>query len=346
MAKRLSPPEQLARSVAAGAVTLVLGAGVSMSRGVPMWAELTARMWRDIMRTPFRNGWDRHLPRLRELAAGGLGDDVGRAAGFPGHPFELPFAFELMFDALAARDADGAAFARLLRAAIYEHTGDGRAQTHDTLATLATILRREQARPDRRVSRVITFNVDDLLEREVHGDRLWKSAPIVWPLSRESHSPRRARRPPIPVYHLHGFLPRWPGTYPHAPDTLVFTDAQYWKTVAQPSSFANRVVAHALHDSACIFVGISMSDMNLIRWLGLRANAVADDRATQYPGDPDKVRRATRAALQRHFWIRPDADDRSGLVTPLLERRGVTSVPIDSWSSPEFRRLLFGAFAV
>jgi hypothetical protein len=319
MPKRLSPEERFAAGVAGGPVTLVLGAGVSLSRGVPLWGELAAQIWQRA---------------------------TGAALALPprGHPFELQFAFELAASALERRQPRAGAFAELVRAAIYARTVPGRAA--DTLGTLAGILRRDHARTERQVSRVITFNVDDLLEHDVHRRRAWKANPIVWPVSRESHSPRRgrARRRPIPVYHIHGFLPRFPDSYPGAPDTLVFTDAQYWKTVAHPSSFANRVVAHALHDSACVFVGLSMTDVNLIRWLGMRAIAVEADRAAQYAGDDGKIRSSTRQALARHFWIRPDGDDPRGLTSALLERRGVTSVPIDGWGSPAFRRLMLAAF--
>jgi hypothetical protein len=318
MPKRLSPEERFTAGVAGGPVTLVLGAGVSLSRGVPLWGELAAQIWKRA---------------------------TGEALALPprGHPFELQFAFELAASALEERRPSAGSFAELLRAALYARAVPGR--DADTLGTLAGILRRDHARSQRQVSRVITFNVDDLLEENVHRARAWKANPIVWPVARESHSPRRARRRPIPVYHVHGFLPRFQDSYPNAPDTLVFTDAQYWRTVAHPSSFANRVVAHALHDSACVFIGLSMTDVNLIRWLGMRAIAVEADRAAQYAGDGDKIRSSTHQALARHFWIRPDGDDPSGLVSALLERRGVTSVPIDGWSSPAFRRLMLAAFA-
>jgi len=301
-------------------VTLVLGAGVSLARGVPSWSELAGRTGRRA---------------------------TGEPLTAPAHPFGLQFAFELAADALEARAGQGGArapsFAGVLREAIYARAGAPRGQ--DTLSTLAAVVRRDRARREPRVRRLITFNVDDLLEREVHGGRAWKARPLVWPVSRESHSPRRAPRSPVPVYHIHGFLPRWPDSYPDAPDTLVFTDAQYWRTVAQPASFANRVVAHSLHDSCCIFVGLSMTDVNLIRWLGLRAIAVEVDRASQYAGDPERIRASTRHALHRHFWVRPDSDDPTGLVSALLDRRGVASVPIDGWASPSFRRLLLAAFA-
>jgi hypothetical protein len=321
MGKRLSPLERLEHSVAHGAITLVLGAGVSLSRGVPTWRELAARIWKRAH---------------------------GTVLALPGHPFELQFAFELASHALDERRRERtgrlpAPFARALREVIYSRSA-GPARGGDSLSIVAGILRREHPRPDRRIARVITFNVDDHLERDVHRGRSWKARPIVWPVSRESHSPRHAAPRPIPVYHIHGFLPLRPDTYPSAPDALVFTDAEYWSTVAQPSGFANRVVAHALHDSACIFVGLSMSDVNLIRWLGLRAVVVEADRTAQYPGLPEEIRSSTRRALQRHFWIRPDADDPTGLVSALLERRGVTSVPIDGWGAPALRAVLARVF--
>src|SRR5204863_4742116 len=85
---------------------------------------------------------------------------------------------------------------------------------------------------------------------------------------------------PIPVYHIHGFLPSNiasnyggpPGRtfstlYDHM---LVFTDAQYWSTSATALAFANRVMLSALSESQCLFIGLSMTDINLLRWLALR----------------------------------------------------------------------------
>ena len=68
---------------------------------------------------------------------------------------------------------------------------------------------------------------------------------------------------------MHGYLPQRASAPWHepAPDALVFTDAQYWASSASPHSYANRVMATALHDSHCVFVGTSMSDVNVLRWL-------------------------------------------------------------------------------
>src|SRR5215468_3452489 len=50
----------------------------------------------------------------------------------------------------------------------------------------------------------------------------------------------------------------------------VFTDSQYWSTSATTTSFANRVMASALSEGQCVFIGLSMTDINLLRWLALR----------------------------------------------------------------------------
>jgi hypothetical protein len=214
----------------------------------------------------------------------------------------------------------------------------------DTLGTIARILRSEFERPKRRVLRVISLNADDLLEHEIHGSGSWKRAPALWPISRESQHPRRGTPSPIPVYHVHGFLPRARGRYADAPDTLVFTDLQYWNAVAHPHSFSNRIVSHALHDSHCVFIGLSMTDVNLIRWLGIRAVAVQKDREAELTGSSAAVRRGVRSALRRHFWVRTAEADPGGIASELLECRGVSSVVIDDWNGPAFDRLMSRAF--
>ena len=174
---------------------------------------------------------------------------------------------------------------------------------------------------------------------------------MVWSIVRASHHPFRGdvpkgRPPPIPIYHVHGFLPERAGGYMEAPDTLVFTDAQFWECTANPMSFANRVMATALHDSNCIFVGLSMRDVNLMRWLGVRYNEVMEDKHEQHrhlgvPRDPAK---AAARALDRHFWIHAENDDADGLVARMLVRRGVRSVRIPSWDSPDCGEIIRRCF--
>ena len=351
-ARAASHAKALHSAVEERAVTLVLGAGVSKPRGVPDWRELTRLLWGNLLGANQVPAWLRDgreaLGRVRAWAEKSESPELASRLCFDTpHPLADQMAMELM----RARCDDEPRFVEQLRAALYGKP----TRPHDpgdTLGVLSRVLSAEQQSAQRRVLRVITFNADDHLETEVNRGHNPRRDPVLWPIARESGHPRRARgahgKSPIPVYHVHGFLPR-DGASRHwsdAPDTLVFTDAEYWATAASPLTFANRVMAQALHDSSCIFVGVSMYDVNLIRWLGVRYNAIRDDIGAQGAYALASAARArTRDALLRHFWIRRDESDPHGLISDLLLTRGVRAVPLEGWGEP-FQRLLFGAFGL
>ena len=348
---------------------MVVGAGVSFSRNLPSWQNLVEQTWAAHFDTRHSLPW-RLSPADEEalelLARHGVDPDhlqsmrkrLGAAS-----PLAFPMAFELIEERLASKlpRRGGLAFAGALRKLLYRD--EAAARQDDTLAVLADVLRQEQSGRWSRIQRVITFNVDDLLEREVQGDISYRQQPIIWPISRASNHPRRERgangRPPIPVYHLHGFLPKklkaW---HLAAPDTLIFTDAQYWASCASPLSFANKIMSHALHDSHCVFIGLSMTDINLIRWLGIRFNEICDDKREQFKqkaatphsahkrrhGSIEKeIRAAQRRAISRHYWIRTEASA-DWLFRSFFLRRGVASVIIPSWNPPDFQKLMRECF--
>jgi hypothetical protein len=319
-ARRLVSPAEaaLGDKIACGLdVTLVLGAGVSAGTGIPTWPALASRLCRELrVAVP---------PALHETPTAL-------------HPLALPIAFELA-ERAALRGRAPAPFAERLRSALYRELAP--ASPGDTLATLAALLRREQPRERRRIRRVVTFNADDLLETRVNDPRRPYSAPVAWPVTHEAGRVRTERgargRPPVPVYHVHGFLPRAGSAYlrHEAVESLVFTEAQYWASFSEPTSFPNRVLLNALHDSVCVFVGLSMTDLNIARWLGLRFNSIRRDyeRRVRSPRD---ARRALQASLGHHFWIRatPAADSAEAFVTPILITRGVQPIDLPGWGAP------------
>ncbi|MCR9243763.1 MAG: SIR2 family protein [bacterium] len=347
-----------ATDVQSGGVTLVLGAGASLSRGVPSWGRLVHRLWRQAR--PYRDAptWltgDGEAPHplalqilVEELESEARRQERRRlkAAADTARGRETLEQADLF--ALAERQ-----LVEWLTDALYENLrqpADDAAE--DTLATLARLLREDQRRDRRLIRRVISFNADDLLETETNPPKRERSDPILWTLSRGSQKQRRSNgangRSPIPVYHPHGFLPRRRGSGARAaPDVLVFTDAQYWDSVSRSSSFANRVMMNALYDSNCIFLGLSMTDVNLMRWLGLRYGEVVQDKRTEQllkQRGGVKAESSVKAALDRHYWIRPTGDDPDGFITNHLRRRGVRSLAIDGWGEP-LRELLDSAFS-
>lgn len=337
-------------------VTLVLGAGVSKARGAPGWRVLTRKLWQTAFGGEAPIWLGEHataLERIKEWVRANEGAELAeRLCVAQPHPLAHQMALELAALRIGTMPARRRRFVEILRTELYPESAAGKRR--DTLSILARLLTSEQQRDAPRIVRVLTFNADDHLETEANGAHHPKRDPVLWPISRESSHVRTGAgacgRPPLPVYHLHGFLPRASARmiWQQAADTLVFTDAQYWATVASPLSFANRIFAHALHDSACIFIGLSMHDVNILRWLGMRYNAIKNDKASQRAAlglrqDEKAKRRSLRDALDRHFWIRPDRDDRDRLISELLRERGVMSVPIERWGPP-FAALLTACF--
>lgn len=326
------------------AVTLFLGAGIAHSRGVPLWDDVVRRMacWVGELDEDTEL-----LARVRNVVRRDLGDAIAARVVLRAHPLEPQLALEWIAAQLAKNEVrervaerlgiEDASFVALLRRALYSHAHREPRAT-DALGAVARAVRAEYDRwPHRRVLRIITLNADDLLEREVCAD----GVPRLCPIGRPSRHPRWDRRdlpPPIPVYHVHGYLPEDERDPEGSGRTLVFTDDQFWSTTASPLSFANRVVANALYDSQCVFAGLSMRDVNLMRWLALRFEEVVSDARAHGENHPEQ-------ALRRHFWIHTAHDDPTGILRGILARRGVSSVEIASWEDDEFGALLRSCFA-
>jgi hypothetical protein len=105
-------------------------------------------------------------------------------------------------------------------------------------------------------------------------------------------------------------------------------------------------MASALGESHCVFIGLSMTDINLLRWLGLRTLEKERDLSEVIPGLEGKQWHEdnVKDGFRRHFWIRPSSDDPSKLMSKFLDLRGVDSVQIDGWGGKSFRTLLEESF--
>jgi len=318
-----------------GGITLVLGAGISLSAGLPNWEDLAKQMWNHAFPGE-KSPWDAPLEKSpRSL------------------PQFLPIVFEMALEQLK-----GEKFAEALHYYLYKSnprsTKRRTRNSKSSLEVIAHLISQEhRSAGRRRIIRVVTFNVDNLLELTV---RCYTGKQACEGFARADRRIRWNRGDePIPIYHLHGFIPHtrgsrqafWAKNYDHM---LVFTDSQYWASSSKMLSFANRIMGSALNDSHCIFIGLSMVDINLLRWLALRRNELItelDEIYLRYPKHPltgkDRLQdRESRRplTLRQHFWIRPKSDDPSGLLTKFLETRGVRSVGIRSWNGTSFEKLI------
>lgn len=325
-----------------GGCTLVLGSGVSAGRGLPTWEGLARDVW-SVTFGERRSPW-KTSPGVKS-------------------PREVPQFLPIVFE-LAHRKLGQEKFINVLRTTLYGHA---QFPAHDvsfedsceSLAVIGRLIVREFHRGGRRrLNAVVTFNADDLVEQAVFISQPPRKKQWIGNIVRvyARSTGRRLGLPgtgPIPIYHLHGYVPanvdglygKWRTQSPRFFDhTLVFTDAQYWSATAQPLTFANRVMSWMLSESRCIFVGLSMTDINLLRWLALRTLDVERDA--------EEVKRFARNAISRemgfqhvrHLWIRPQKDDPTGFLSDFLTSRGVVSLDIESWDGPHFDRLMRRCF--
>ena len=330
--------QSLVNATRQGGVTLVLGAGVSTPRGIPKWDKLAKVVWQRVF--PSRSSpW--------------IEDDHGQLP--QAVPQFLPIVFELVY-----RELGEAKFFEVLQECLYANATypvDDRSfgKSTESLAVVARVIVNEyKRRQRRRVDAVITFNADDLIEKAVFALQSDDAERAVHSVARSTHFlPAFFGANWIPVYHIHGFLPSKPPLrstrelYEIYEHMLVFTDVQYWSTSAGAMSFANRIMASALSEGRCIFIGLSMTDINLLRWLALRTlerdrdDAEGRRRATWVGSG---FERSLRLQFVRHFWIRPDSNDPSGFLSEFLRLRGVESIQIPGWYGESFSRLMRRCF--
>jgi SIR2-like domain len=332
-----SPQEELIIATTGGGITLVVGAGVSTPRGIPNWDSLARSVWNEVFG---------EKPSPWAVLEG-----VRSAQQLPQF---LPIVFELAY-----RELEEEKFIQVLRQKLYANVThpleeSGFIRSKESLAVIARTIKQERRREGRRrITGVITLNADDLIEQavcKVAGTTSVSSQDqVVVTIARSTHQMlARLRRNPIPIYHIHGFLPSGllqmrSGHYEHM---MVFTDSQYWLTSTSGFSLPNRVMASALLEGRCVFIGLSMTDINLLRWLALRSLERDRDlsETVRHLERPTRVKSTMDLQFNRHFWIRPRSDDPTGFLSEFLGLRGVESVEIDQWAGDSFQKLMRRCF--
>ena len=116
------------------------------------------------------------------------------------------------------------------------------------------------------VRRVITYNYDDLLEQAIGDERIYSSID-----GRNRPSPDS-----LPIYHIHGFVPQEDDS--SYEKNVVFSEDEYHLLYKESFHWSNTEQIHALRNSTCFFIGLSLKDPNLRRLLD-----IANDVGT---GDP------------------------------------------------------------
>ncbi len=211
-----------------GDITLFVGAGVSTEAQLPSWAAL--------------------VKGLLDGSAGEL-DQEDRSLWIDAILAEGPLAAAAIARALRPSDAE---FRRALREALYGGSNPGDFVPGALAQQIAWLKKRLGSQ-----LRIATANYDGLLEVALEKAGL---DPVSY-VRRWAEPEGRAA-----VWHLHGRLMR------NDADTAWLTEGQLVLTEGDYARSAHATwpedfVAECLRTSLCVFVGLSMTDPNFIRWL-------------------------------------------------------------------------------
>lgn len=189
---------------------------------------------------------------------------------------------------------------------------------------------------------VLTSNADNLLELYCEAKTGGKR--VITMVDRASVGDHPDQ---TPVYHLHGtldardenlFRPTPASVPPNElqeltdellPD-LVFRESEYYETIANPASFLNHTPQSFLRRLNALFIGTSLDDLNMRRWLHDSFRERVQHRTSylrefywrQYPD----AKHEARLESLRHFWLRPETEKDKDGKTWVVPKKHVESV--------------------
>lgn len=298
--------EKLSSHLRNGELTLVCGAGVSAGAGVPTWSillnELLGSLIGRKLHTELNNIEDRKL--LAQL-------------------YQDHFAPSSLVVGQYLKNGLGDDFMETIRGALYSES----LQSSDLLEAISDLCRPQRSRES--LNSVITFNFDDLVERSLSSQQI-KYRSIFG-------EGQKAERSELPIYHVHGFLPR-DGELAKA-NEIVFSEDAYHSQFIDPFSWSNLIQLNLLSQNVCLFVGLSLSDPNLRRLLDVSMRKNPDRRANHYVFKKRSNREHLREKIEYLNLTANEAKTARGFVSmwEILEEQdsknlGLNTIWVDDYS--------------
>lgn len=222
----------LSQELRAGRLTLICGAGVSVDAGIPSWDALLLNLLK------------RMISRISQ----------GGSSSFKNadpNEFQKRYGSSSLILGRYLKLNLGDDFLPELRDVLY-------AANPQSCEIIDAIV--ELARPQRNgepLESIVTFNFDVLIEENLHNSNIRYKSIYTEDM--------RHRPTELPIYHVHGYLPR-NGKIPKNAD-VVFSEDTYHSQFIEPFSWSNLVQLNKLNQNTCLFLGISLTDPNLRRLL-------------------------------------------------------------------------------
>ncbi len=246
---------RLKESYKRGQFSLFLGAGVSSSAGMPDWNTLLNSLFVSYLTREFDEDTTIDNSAIQQL--------VSRLNTLD-EPSAL-MAARYLRKGLSKHDSEAKEFIRTVTNNLYglrdtEFDIDSR-----LIKSISALC--QPRRTGAKVNSVVTYNFDDLLERQLSISGIMYNCIYT---DSESYDPDE-----LPIYHVHGFLPEERSCHEGLDkSTLVFSEEGYHHIYSDSYHWSNLVQLNSFRENNCLMVGLSMTDPNLRRLLDISSKNI------------------------------------------------------------------------
>lgn len=250
--KRNENIENLKKIYKRGTLSLLLGAGVSKSAGMPDWNTLLNSLFVSYLSNKFGGSGqltdfeiDQIVDRLK---------DVNEQSAL--------ILARYLKKALDKNKTEAEDFVNEITKNLYKLKKGTDVDGSKLIEAIVNMCMPQ--RTGAKVRSVITYNFDDLLERALDGRNIHNHSIYSDDVNSDPDD--------LPIYHVHGFLPESRSKYKDLEkSTLVFSEDEYHKIYSDAYHWSNLVQLNCLKENNCLFIGLSMTDPNLRRLLEIAA---------------------------------------------------------------------------
>ena len=243
-------------SYESGQFSLFLGAGVSSSAGLPDWDTLLNSLFVSLLTS--------ELDQHKKIESSEISSIVKRLREVD-EPSALMSARYIRKGMANSGTTEQSQFIETVTNQLYELRNKRRSLDSKLIKSIAAMCM--PGRTGAKVKSVVTYNFDDLIERELINREI-----VHRTIFEEIEIPSPEE---LPLYHVHGFLPEDRTQYSNLDrSTLVFSEEGYHKIYSEPYHWSNLVQLNNLKESTCIMIGLSMTDPNLRRLLEIAAMSI------------------------------------------------------------------------
>ncbi|MCG5279494.1 SIR2 family protein [Providencia rettgeri] len=244
-----------------GQFSLFLGAGVSSSAGMPDWNTLLNSLFVSYLNEALNN----------DIA---ISDDTITALVTRLNEIDEPSALmsaRYLRKGLSKKNGELKEFTQAVTRNLYQLRNTNLPIDSELIKSIASMC--FPRRTGAKIKSVITYNFDDLLERQLDTNSI--SHRCIY-TNNEIYDPDE-----LPVYHVHGFLPEDRKAYEGLDkSTLVFSEEGYHQIYSDSYHWSNLVQLNSLRENNCLMIGLSMTDPNLRRLLDISSKNI--DRNKHY----------------------------------------------------------------